>query len=310
MKEYEKLKRTIFFFKNTMKIKAFLIALILVTGTTAAFSFSDFFQTDRGDAALIELSGNIQADTAGGLLDPTGITPEQVRQLNEEAEQQNVDAIIYEINSGGGAVVASKDVKRAIDSTDIPTVCRLRDMGASGAYLMATGCDQIVADSATFTGSIGVTGSYVEFSDLMDDLGINYVNVTAGDRKEVGSPFQELSEEEEEILQTQVDIVHEEFYTTVDEERNLTDEQLDEIKSGQVYLGSEAEELGLVDSLGGREEAIDVAENETGLNLELTSVDVTPEFSWLSLLTMDASEILNSYFQSFYQSDSPLAARY
>jgi len=293
-----------------MKIKAFLIALILVTGTTAAFSFGDFFQTERGNAALIDLSGNIQADTGGGLLGATGITPDQVRELNQQAEDENVDAIIYEINSGGGAVVASKDTKRAIDSVDIPTICRMRDMGASGAYLMATGCDEIVADSATFTGSIGVTGSYLEFSELMDDLGINYVNVTAGDNKEVGSPFQELTDEEEEILKRQVETVHQEFYQTVDEERDLTDEQLQEVSSGQVYLGEEAKDLGLVDHLGGRETAIEVAENETDLQLDVNRVDVTPEFSWLSLLTLDFSNPLASIYESMEGSESPIVARY
>lgn len=290
-----------------MKIKAFLIALILVTGTTAAFSFSDFFQTERGDVALIELSGNIQAEDSGGLTAPTAITPDQVRELNQEAREQDVDAVIYEINSGGGAVVASKDVKRAIDSMEVHTICRLRDIGASGAYLMATGCDEIVADSATFTGSIGVTGSYLEFSDLMDDLGINYVNVTAGERKEVGSPFQEITEEEKEILETQVEAVHEEFYETVDQERNLTDEQLEQAQTGQVFLGSEAQELGLVDHLGGRNTAIEAAENSTDLQLQVRTIERTPDFSWFDLLTLEVSNPLEALIQD---SQSPINARY
>lgn len=288
-----------------MKLKVLAVTFLLLIGSGAAFDFSQFFQSDRGDVALIELDGQIQSSEPGGFA-ASGITPDQIRDLNQQARQQNADAVIYEINSPGGAVVASKDTKRVIDEMEIPTICRLKDTAASGGYMMALGCDQIVADSATFTGSIGVTGSYPEFTELMDDLGINYVNVTAGEYKELGSPFRELSREEEKILEAQVESVHTEFYELVDQERNLTDDQLEEVRTGRIFLGSEAQELNMVDELGGRSKAIDVAENETGLDLRLQKVDRQPEFNWLSLLTMDVENVIPSIDE--VQGYSPIRA--
>lgn len=282
--------------------------VIMLSVSVYAIDFSNIFQSDTGKAALIELDGQIQTSSAGGLIAPVAITPEQVRDLNRKAENQNVDAIVYEINSGGGAVVASKDVMRSIDSVEVPTVCRFKDIGASGAYMAALGCDKIVADSATFTGSIGVTGSYLEYTGLMEDLGIGYVNLTAGERKELGSPFQETSEEELELLRQQVDSVHEEFYTLVDDNRNLTDEQLEEVRTGQVFLGQEAQELGLVDELGGRAVAFETAENISEKEqLRFTKVEKTSEFGFLDLLTMSAE----NFFQfTIGTVSSPLNAEY
>ena len=258
-------------------------AMILMVSGVSALSIQDVLsgvQQESGEVAIIDLSGSIVPSASGF---SSGITPDQIRQLNQQAENQKVDAIIYEINSGGGAVVASKDLRRNVEAVDVPTVCRFRDTGASGAYLTALGCDKIVADSATITGSIGVTSSYIEFSDLMDEIGISYVNVTAGDRKEVGSPYKEPTEEEKQVLAEKSRMIGDEFLNDVSEERNLTQTQREEISTGEIFLGSEAKELGLVDSLGGRSQAISEAENLTGLDLEPVRVSRTPEFSLLSL---------------------------
>ncbi len=280
------------------KIVLFSIILLMVSGA-AALSFQDLFnnfQQDQGDVAIIQLSGNIVPEASGF---SAGITPNEIRNLNQRAKDQDVDAIVYEINSGGGAVVASKDLQRNIEAVDVPTICRFRDVGASGAYLAALGCDEIVADSATITGSIGVTSSYIEFSDLMDDVGISYVNITAGDRKELGSPFKEPTEEEKQVLAEKSEIIGDEFLNSVSDSRNLTEDERNEVGTGEIFLGSEASELNLVDSLGGRSEAIDRAENITGKELNPVRVTSTPEFSLLSLF-LPGLEIGGS--------DSPLRA--
>ena len=280
------------------KIVLFSIILLMVSGA-AALSFQDLFnnfQQDQGDVAIIQLSGNIVPEASGF---SAGITPNEIRNLNQRAKDQDVDAIVYEINSGGGAVVASKDLQRNIEAVDVPTICRFRDVGASGAYLAALGCDEIVADSATITGSIGVTSSYIEFSDLMDDVGISYVNITAGDRKELGSPFKEPTEEEKQVLAEKSQIIGDEFLDSVSDSRNLTEDERNEVGTGEIFLGSEASELNLVDSLGGRSEAIDRAENITGKELNPVRVTSTPEFSLLSLF-LPGLEIGGS--------DSPLRA--
>ncbi|MFB6213739.1 MAG: signal peptide peptidase SppA [Candidatus Nanohaloarchaea archaeon] len=264
-----------------MKTEILLLSVLLLTASATGFSLFE----SEGTAAVVKLSGTIQPSSQG--LSSSGITPEQVRDLTDRALNRNPDAVIYEINSGGGAVVASKEVMRAIDSVEKPTVCRIRDIGASGAYLASLGCDRIVADSASLTGSIGVKASYLEFSGLLERFGVEYVNITAGSRKDVGSRYRNITEEERKLLKQKIEQVHTQFIRLVSENRNLTAEQVQEVETGEAFLGTEAKELGLVDSLGGRKEAVEVAENMTDKELKVQEVQGHPDFSLLSLLATD-----------------------
>ncbi len=269
-----------------MKVRTLFALVLLFTAGAAGFSLDLGLKTG-GDAAIIQLSGGIQP-TSGGFPSSGGLTPADVRELNERALNQGADAIIYEINSGGGGVVASKEIKREIESVEVPTVCRFRDITASGAYLASLGCDHLVADSASFTGSIGVRGSYLEFSGLLDRLGVERVNVSSGKYKTIGSPYVNITRDELEILRNMSSKIHGEFVSTVEEERNLTQEEVDEIKTGRPILGRNARELGLVDSLGGRRTAVNQAEELTGTGLETFKVEKRSGFDFLSLLTSNS----------------------
>jgi protease-4 len=203
------------------------------------------------------------------------------------------------MNSGGGAVVASKEVKNSIEDVNLPTVCRMRDVAASGGYLIALGCDRIVADSSTLTGSIGVKSSYIEFTGTLDKFGAEYINISAGSRKEIGNPFMNSSEAEKQVLQQKVNIIQEDFLRMVEEERNLTESQMEKVSSGEPFLGSEAEEIGLIDETGNRDTVVQVAENLTGEDLVKSKVENTPKFNFLSLLTADLS------IESFLENSVP-----
>ncbi|WP_414837500.1 signal peptide peptidase SppA [Candidatus Nanosalina sp. VS9-1] len=271
----------------------------MVSGTTA-------FSLGTQKAAYIELSGTISSSGPSSAFSSTGITPGQVRNLNDRVKNQGYRAVIYEINSGGGTVVASKEIMREIESMDIPTVCRFRDVAASGAYLFSLGCDEIVADKASMTGSIGVRSSYLEFSEALEKYGVEYVNITAGEFKGVGSPYMNSTEEDREILSEQASEVHQQFLNLVKEERNLTQEQINEVGEGQVILGKDAKTKGLVDHLGGRSTAETVAENITEQELSFESVQTTQSFNLFSLLSMDA---VNSIISAISGPESPLTAR-
>lgn len=258
----------------------------------------------KGKVAIIQLNGPVTPTASSGLGATASITPESVRELNQDAKNRGADAIIYEINSGGGAVVASKEVMREIESVDVPTVCRFRDVSASGAYLFALGCDRIVSDSASLTGSIGVRSSYLEFSGLLDKLGIQYVNITAGEFKDLGSPYRNATTEEKRMLEQKAERVHQEFISLVRVNRNITDEQLENATTGEPFLGEHAQELGLVDQIGGRQAAVDTAENLTGKELDTFKVEKAPSFNLLSLFTAD------SFVKNMLSHESPLRAEY
>jgi len=266
-----------------LKILAGFFALFVVfTVSVAALSLGGMFQSTSGDAALVKLSGTITPTSSG--FASSGITPEQVRDLNQRVRQGGYDAVVYEINSGGGSVVASKEIKRAIDNIDVPTVCRFRDISASGGYMIAMGCDRIVADSATITGSIGVTSSYLEYSDAMDNLGIEYVNISAGKYKQVGSSFMNTTEQDREVLQNMAVDIQDEFIQMVDDNRNLTQAEIEEVKTAKIFLGEEARNLSMVDSIGGRAQAVDSAEELANKDLQLRELETRQTGGLLSLL--------------------------
>ncbi|MBC5793377.1 MAG: signal peptide peptidase SppA [Nanohaloarchaea archaeon] len=259
------------------------IFLVLVVSQASAGWFDS-----GGQAAVIKLSGSITPSSQTGLGATSSITPEKIRNLNAQAIRNNAQAIIYEWNSGGGAVVASKEIRREIESVKIPTVCRFRDLAASGAYLASLSCDRIVADSASITGSIGVRSSYLEFSGLLDKYGVEYVNISSGSLKEAGSQFTNLSEQERQLLQEKVDKLGNQFISEVAQERDLNSSEVKKVEKGQIFLGSEAKRLGLVDTLGGRKTAVDVAGNMTGRQLTTFEVETGSSFSFLSLLGSDS----------------------
>jgi len=286
-----------------MRKYAIILILLMLTGLSTAFLNWDWSSWDNWDAAqgqagVISMDGQIMP--SGGGFGADYITPERVDELNDKAIEQGADAIIYEWNSGGGAVVASKEVMDSIDSVEVPTVCRFRDISASGAYLASLGCDKIVSDSATLTGSIGVSGSYLEFSELLNNYGINYVNATGGEYKEVGSPFKNATDEEVAVLENLIDQVHEEFLQTVEEERDISEEDLEEISTGRVILGSEAEEFNMVDTTGRQNEAVAEAENLSEKELSTFKVQTQQSFSFLDLLFVDSG--LGNLFQEYHLS--------
>jgi protease-4 len=262
-----------------------LVAATILTSLLAASGGNSF--TGQQKAAIIPLDGAITSTSDS--FNPQSITPSRVRELNSKARNSGASVVIYEWNSGGGAVVASKDIRREIESLDMKTVCRFRDAAASGAYLASLGCDRIVADSASITGSIGVKSSYMEFSGLMDELGIEYVNITSGSLKDAGSPYKNITDQEREVLQEKTDIIHREFVADVRSERNLTQSQVEEVRTGEIFLGTEAKELGLVDTLGGRQVAIREAENLTGTELTTETIEIESDLSLLSLLNANSN---------------------
>lgn len=262
-----------------------VVSLVLTVSATAVILAGIDLEEDKGKIAVIPLDGAITSSTSSFQSD--SISSNKVRELVGRASE--ADAIIFELNSGGGAVVASKEVKRTVENVKVPTVCRFRDVAASGAYLSSLGCDRIVAGSASITGSIGVKSSYLEFSGLLNKLGIEYVNISSGKYKERTSQFQNASDSDIKALKKRTGKIHEQFLETVEQERNLSDKSMREIETGTILLGSEAEELGLVDSLGGRQKAVEEAENLTDKELSTYRVESPSGFNLLSLLSSSAS---------------------
>ncbi|MDY6773975.1 MAG: signal peptide peptidase SppA [Candidatus Nanohaloarchaea archaeon] len=266
----------------------FILASVAFLASPAAEELRTGLNPKRGELAVIQLNGPIRY---GNGFRSEGVSPGMVSDLTEKAVGGGADAILYEINSGGGAVVASRQVAQVIEEAGVPTVCRMKEVAASGAYWAASACDRIVADPLTLTGSIGVSSTYLEFSGLLNRFGVEYVNLTSARYKDMGSQYKNLTQEERQRFNEILNTTHRYFVRSIAENRNLSVEQVEKAATGEVFLGREAKRLGLVDRLGGRQEAVDLAENLTNTTeLETDTYSPPQRFDLLSYLFSSLGE--------------------
>jgi len=241
--------------KSNESRKYFYFAVfVLIVLIASVFAFVASKTDFSPEIALIPIHGEIGIDDSA---DPVEIT-----KLMEKAEKSpSVKAIILDIDSPGGAVVASKQIADVVKGAKKPTVALIRDVGASGALWIATSADKVVADYSSITGSIGVSASYLSFEKLMEKYGITYNRLVTGDYKDLGTPYRELKPEEKEKLMGQINFIKEQFVTAVAENRNLSKDFVENLSDGSIWLGYEAKNYGIVDVLGGEKEAKELAES-------------------------------------------------
>lgn len=219
-----------------------------------------------GNVAIIPIEGLISTD--GDSWMPTVKSASIVEQIEKADKNKEIKAILLEINSPGGTPVATDEIAGAIKSTNKTTVAVIRETGASGAYWIATAADKIFANRMSVTGSIGVTASRLEYYGLLADYNVTYRQLISGRLKDAGTPLRQMTVEEKQLFQGLLDGLHEEFISAVAENRNLPKEKVRQLATGFVYLGSEAKELGLVDELGGKKEALAYIEKELNITAE------------------------------------------
>ncbi|MFC7141301.1 signal peptide peptidase SppA [Halosimplex aquaticum] len=205
--------------------------------------------------AEVAVEGPIARESNRGVPGPAvGASADDVVEQIERADADpNAQALLVKLNTPGGEIVPSEDIRLAAEAFDGPTVGYATDVCASGGYDIAAGCDEIWAREGTLVGSIGVIGSRVNASDLADRLGLSYEGFTAGEYKDAGTPLKELDPREREYLQGLVDDYYDQFVDTVAEGRDLDREAVEETEA-RVFLGPDALERDLVDHLGTRDD--------------------------------------------------------
>jgi len=225
------------------------IIVILVFFLFSYFVAKNFNNIDFTDKIVfIPINGVIVSENSAGVFNENNINSNEIiNYLNRANEDNTIKAIILEINSPGGTVIASKEVADKVKELNKPVVAWIREVGASGAYWVASASDAIVADPLSITGSIGVIGSYLEFEGLMEKYGVKYERLVTGKYKDTGSAYKSLTEEERKILQGKLDLIHKAFSDDVSKNRKI---DLSEYSNGEFFLGVEAKEIGLIDYLG------------------------------------------------------------
>ena len=188
-------------------------------------------------------------------------------ELKRFKEAPWIKAVVVRIDSPGGAVAPTQEIFDELEKTKKrkPLIASMGGMATSGGYYVASACEKIVANPGTLTGSIGVIMQLSNVEELMKKVGVKGYNIKSGANKDIGSPFQPLSPEGREILQSLVDNVHSQFVSAVARGRGMSEAQVRKLADGRVYSGAQAKELGLVDQFGTLDDAIELAAQKVGL---------------------------------------------
>lgn len=205
-----------------------------------------------------------------------------VKALEELAEDDDVKAVVLRVNSGGGSASSSENIWYAAEKlkeTGKPFVVSMGAVAASGGYYIAAGADSIFAEPTTITGSIGVFMIFPQVDELMNKhLGINFDTVNTAAHANGFSPFRPLGQAEEDVLKERTVSIYETFMGRVAQGRDELDmDDVRKIAGGRVYTGVRAQEIGLVDRLGGLDEAIASAATLAGIELDDASIGQYPK---------------------------------
>jgi protease-4 len=193
-------------------------------------------------------------------------------------DDKSVKAIVLRVNSPGGSALTSDIIWRELEMAKDkkPIVVSMGDVAASGGYYISVGADKIYAEPTTITGSIGVFGTIPNINELAANIGINAEQVGTNKNSVDYSFFEPMSNEFRAFFKEDIETTYQTFLRKVSEGRNITIARADSLAQGRVWSGTEAKELGLVDELGGLEDAIEAA--AVLANLDSYSIRKYPKY--------------------------------
>ncbi len=241
--------------------------------------------------AIIPIQGEIaygSSDILGGSV----ANPEIIKELIRQAESDDsVSAIVLDINSPGGTPVASEEIMNTIKNCKKPVVAWISDTGTSGAYLAASGSDQIIASPSSMVGSIGVILDITNLSELYKKIGVTKYVIKGGKYKDIGSDSRDMTAEEKTMLQNMVNENYDHFISMVAQNRKLDINYVRTIAEGKIYTGNQAKTIKLIDNIGNKEQALDAAAKLGGIEGEYNIVTMAKPQSFEDILSSFSSKI-------------------
>ena len=244
----------------------FSLLVVYVIGAVVIISVAALFFLRKKDA-VFEFGEKVGVvEIKGVIADPKPA----ISQLKTFREDKDVKAIVLRIDSPGGGVGPSQEIYAEVRKTTRlkKVVASMGAIAASGGYYVGAAADHIMANPGTITGSIGVIMEFANAQALFEKIGVSAVVIKSGDYKDTGSPLREMMPEERRLLEGFVGNVHEQFVTAVAEGREMSKETVRAIADGRIFSGQQAQELGLLDSLGNIEDAIALAAELGGIKGE------------------------------------------
>jgi protease IV len=235
-----------------------IFSLVLVdTGTRAA--------TGRGDAvAIVRVEGAITSGDEAQF-GPGAVSGVVINDLSQAAADPTVKAVVLRVDSPGGTVTGSAQIREAILEFEKPVVVSMAATAASGGYYVSAPAQYIFARPDTITGSIGVIYTIFDAQELLDNIGVDVISLASGRNKTIGSPWEDMTEEQQQILESLMNESFDEFVRIIVEGRGLSEAEVRALADGRIYSGRQALALNLVDELGDVQDAINKAAELGGI---------------------------------------------
>lgn len=217
-------------------------------------------------------SGNVIAVyyAEGDIVDQgeTGIVSEKViKDIKDLRKDDDVKAVVIRVNSPGGSAFGSEQIWKEINDLkqEKPVVISMGDYAASGGYYMSCNADYIFAQPSTLTGSIGIFGMIPDGEELASKVGITFESINTNQFSDLGALYRPMNNDEKALIQTSVNNGYELFVKRCAEGRNMSVDEIKKIAEGRVWTGKMAKDLGLVDEIGGIDDAIKMAKQLAGI---------------------------------------------
>lgn len=230
-------------------------------------SFSTY-KSSKNEIAVIVADGTIMPGD-GNQNDQVIGADTFVEEIRKARRDDGIKAIVLRVNSPGGEYVSSDMMWREIQLAKEakPVIASMSDYAASGGYYLSMGCDTIVAQPHTITGSIGIFGVMFDLSDFFGDkLGVTFDEVRTGQYGDTYTVTRPLTEAEKNFIQKNLNDYYNTFTRKAAEGRDVTQEQIQQVASGRVWTGQQALERNLVDVLGGFNDAVRIAAEKAGVS--------------------------------------------
>lgn len=242
----------------------FIIALAIV----AIYAFAALPMA--GCVGVVEIKGTIVSDDV-----PSTFFSDEIKggdtiadEIESAEKRPDIKSVLVIIDSPGGSAVASSRIYAALRSINRSKVAYINEMAASGGYYVAAGTDYIVANPASLTGNIGARATLSDMSGLFAKLGYNETSIKSGDMKDMGAPYRPMTDAERAVFQSIVDESFADFKSAVEQGRGsrLDPAGFKTILDARILTGRQAEKIGLVDSLGNKNDAIRQAAKMGGID--------------------------------------------
>ncbi|MFA6076869.1 MAG: signal peptide peptidase SppA [Candidatus Paceibacterota bacterium] len=245
------LKNKIFNKKTTI---SFILGLAVMFGAYTVFiNYAKNNNCLFDNVGVVEIFGDIDTFEDKDYISTSSLNI--IQQIEELDANPDIKGIILDIASGGGVVEPSESIMLAVKRTSKPVVAVIRDMGASGAYLIATAADIIYANRTSDVGSIGVTMDFLDTSEQDRRAGVIFYNFSSGKYKGVLKEHNKITQEQRDEIMEDIMKDHDIFVEYVSENRNIPLEEVKLIATGESFLGEDALKIKLIDQIGGMQEA-------------------------------------------------------